>query len=328
MKAYRFIPATILSFCIVSSVIAQKQTDYMQYHRNIGSAEKLISNRKYAEALAVFEKVFDSYEYIFLRDYKAATQLALFLKDEAKAFVFMRSGISGGWTLKQIEANKFLAPLQKRKEWEIIKSDNDSLRNIHNKRLNQQLRAEVRAMFKHDQRLDFPYYLRIGQKAKERYAMRRFKPNSEKQLARLNEILNQYGYPGEKLIGNNIWMSTILSHHNSISTEYTRRDTLYTTLKPRLLIALSKGEISPDDYAIIEDWYIAVKFQRQKAAYGYLNPLLEDEVSKANELRQSIGLRSIEIRNALIDIQAETGMNFYLDGTLWVKRKINIVNKR
>jgi hypothetical protein len=328
MKTHRFIIATILSFCIVSGVIAQKQTDYMQYHRDIGNAEKLLSHRKYAEALVVFEKVFDSYEYIFLRDYKVATQLALFLKDEAKAFGFMRSGISAGWTLKQIEANKFLAPLQKRKEWEILKSDYDSLRNIYHQRLNQQLRAEVRSMIKHDQRLDFPYYLRIGQKAKERYAMRRFKPNSEKQLARLNEILNEYGYPGEKLIGNNTWMSTILSHHNSISTEYTRKDTLYPALKPRLLTAISKGEMSPDDYAVIEDWYVAVKFQRQKAAYGYLNPLLEDELAKANELRQNIGLRSVEIRNTLIDIQAETGMNFYLDGTLWVKGKINIVNKR
>ena len=75
-------------------------------------------------------------------------------------------------------------------------------------------------MFKKDQRLDFPYYLRIGEKAKERYALRKFAPNSGKQIARLNEILDEYGYPGERLTGNDFWMSTILVHHNSISPEY------------------------------------------------------------------------------------------------------------
>ena len=235
---------------------AQKQTDYMNYHRDIISAEELIINDKYLDALLIFEKVFDSYEYIFLRDYKVAAQLALFIKDETKAFNFIRLGISNGWTLKEITKNKFLEPLQKKKEWEIIKFQYDTLRNKYNERINQKLREEVHEMFKRDQKLDFPYYLRIGQKAKEQYALRKFTPNNEKQIARLNEILNEYGYPGEKLIGNNIWMLTILVHHNSISTEYAQKDTLYPTLKPRLLKAIRTGEMLPDDYAIIEDAYV------------------------------------------------------------------------
>ncbi len=76
---------------------AQKQTDYMNYHRDVLSAEELVINEKYSDALLIFEKVFDSYEYIFLRDYKVAAQLALFIEDETRAFNFMRLGISGGW---------------------------------------------------------------------------------------------------------------------------------------------------------------------------------------------------------------------------------------
>lgn len=312
----------------MSSLLAQKQTDYINYHQAIINAEELILNEKYSEALLTFEKVFDSYDYVFLKDYKVAAQLALFIKEETKAFEFIRLGISDGWTLKDIAENKFLEPLQKKEEWETIKSEYDSLRNIYNARLNQKLRSEVREMFKLDQRLDFPYYLRIGQKAKERYAIRKFMPNNVKQVVRLREIFNEYGYPGEKLIGNALWMSTILTHHNSISTAFSQKDTLYPALKPQLLKAIQKGEMSPADYAVIEDWYVAVKSNRQEAAYGYLNTLTEKELPKSNELRQNIGLRPIEIRNALVDVQTRTGMNFYLDGAPWVKGKINAINER
>ena len=319
---------TVLASCMFFKSAAQKQTDYINYHRDIISAEELIVNGKYSEALLVYEKVFDSYDYIFLRDYQVAAQLALFIKDETKAFNFIRSGISDGWTLKEITENKFLAPLQKKKEWEIIKSQYDSLRNKYNERLNQKLSAEVYEMFKRDQRIDLPYYLRIGQKAKEHYALRKFAPNSEKQIARLNEILTEYGYPGEKLIGNNIWMLTILIHHNSISTGYVQNDTLYPALRPRLLDAIRRGQMSPDDYALIDDWYVGVKSNWKDGAYGYVTTLSEQEFSKSNELRQSIGLCSIETRNRLVDIQEQTGMNFYLDGTMWKKGKINFTEKK
>jgi hypothetical protein len=313
---------------MLSELVAQKQTDYMNYHRDIINAEQLIIKEKYSDALLIFEKVFASYEFVFLKDYKVAAQLALFIEDEKRAFKFIRLGILDGWTLKEVLENKFLEPLQKKQEWEVINSQYDTLRNKYNERVNQKLREEVHEMFKRDQKLDFPYYLRIGQKAKERYALKKFAPNNEKQIARLKEILIEYRYPGERLIGNDTWMSTILIHHNSISTEYAQKDTLYPSLKLRLLKAIRKGEMSPDDYAIIEDWYVAVKSNRKEAAYGYLNTLTEQELPKSNELRENIGLHSVEIRNRLVDIQEQTGMNFYLEGTQWVKGKINVVNKR
>jgi hypothetical protein len=318
----------VLAFCTVFKLAAQKQTDYGNYYRDIISAEELIANSKYADALLVYEKVLDLYGYVFLRDYKVAAQLALFIKDETKAFNFIKLGISNGWTLTEITENKFLEPLQKKKEWEIIKSQYDTLRNKYNERVNQKLSVEVYEMFKRDQRLDLPYYFRIGQKAKDRYAIRKFALNSEKQITRLNEILTEYGYPGEKLIGNNIWMLTILIHHNSISKGYVQNDTLYPALKPRLLDAIRMGQLLPDDYALIEDWYVGVKSNWKAGAYGYVTKLTEQEFLKSNELRQSIGLCSIETRNRLVDIQEQTGMNFYLDGTMWMKGKINLVSKK
>jgi len=313
---------------VLSNLTAQKQTDYTNYHLDIVRAEELIADEKYSDALKIFEEVFDKYNYIFLKDYKVAAQLALFTKDETKTFKFIKLGISDGWTLDKLTGDKFFAPLQKEKEWDTIKSQYDTLRSQYRKRINHQLKKEIHEMFNSDQKLDLPYYFRIGKKAKDRYAVRKFGPNSERQIGRLNEILDNYGYTGEKLIGNEIWTLTILIHHNSISTGYEQKDTLYPVLKPKLFGAIRKGEMSPDDYALIEDWYIGVKSNWKDGAYGYVTTLTNKDSAKSNTLRQSIGLCSIETRNRLVDIQMQTGMNFYLDGTMWVKGKINLADKK
>jgi len=328
MNICKFILVTILAFGTFFKLTAQKETDYTNYHQDIIRAEELIIHGKYSDALQIFEKVSDKYDYIFLKEYKVAAQLALFTKNDTKAFKFIKLGILDGWTLDEITGDKFFKPLQKEKEWETIKSQYDTLRSKYNKRINQQLSAEIHEMFKRDQRLDLPYYFRVGQKAKERYAIKKFAPNSEKQITRLNEILNNYGYPGERLIRNEIWTLTILIHHNSISTGYVQKDTLYPALKSKLFSAIRKGEMSPDDYAIIEDWYVGVKSNWKDGAYGYVTALTNKDSATSNTLRHSIGLCSIETRNRLVDIQEQTGMNFYLDGTMWAKGKISFLDKK
>jgi hypothetical protein len=328
MNIWKFVLVTILAFGTFFKLTAQKQTDYTNYHQDIIRAEELVIDGKYSDALQIFEELFAKYDYIFLKDYKVAAQLALFTKDETKAFKFIKQGILDGWTLDEITGDKFFKPLQKEKEWETIKTQYDTLRSKYSKSINQLLSAEIHEMFKRDQRLDLPYYFRIGQKAKERYALKKFAPNSEKQIIRLNEVLNNYGYPGEKLIGNEIWTLTILIHHNSISTGYVQKDTLYPVLKSKLLNAIRKGEMSPDDYALIEDWYVGVKSNWKDGAFGYVTTLTKKKSAKSNTSRQSIGLCSIETRNRLVDIQGQTGMNFYLDGTMWAKGKINFLDKK
>src|ERR1700733_13418300 len=179
MNICKFILGTILALGTCFKLKAQ--TDYTNYHQDIIRAEELIIDGKYSDALQIFEEVLGKYNYIFLKDYKVAAQLAMYTKDEAKAFRFIKLGILDGWTLDEIIGDNFFKPLQKEKEWETIKSQYDTLRSEYNKRINPQLSAEIHEMFKRDQRLDLPYYFRIGQKAKERYAVRKFAPNSEKQ---------------------------------------------------------------------------------------------------------------------------------------------------
>ena len=309
-------------FLVSAGKVYASEPDFRLYHQHIAEAEELIAEESYAGALKVYDEAFSTGKFIFLRDCKVATQLALYLGDIPGSFEYLRLGIRQGWDLRNIRKNKFLLPLQKEPQWKQVLSHYDSLHAIYQSRLDYDLRKEVHQMFKQDQWKAIGALFTFGSKAKDRYAERKFAPNNEEQVARLMEILHGYGYPGEKLIGNNYWMMTILSHHNSISEIYCQEDTMYTYLQPRLLSAIHNGEMSPFEYALIDNWFIAVGSGHTQKSYGYLDGLTDTELVAANLMRSLIGLRRVETRNRLIDIQRQTGMNFYLPD--WPGKNVKI----
>ena len=93
--------------------------------------------------------------------------------------------------------------------------------------------------------------------------------------------------------------------------------------------SLDKGQISPFEIALIENWRTASQSNHQEVSYGYLGPALDPEsLEIVNVMRQEIGLRSIELRNALVKIQDETGINFYLQGEPWQTGEIQVALKK
>lgn len=304
------------------SINTKKNNDYLQYHWQIIEAEKFIANEKFKESLDIYSDVFEFYSFIFLKDYKVAAQIAFYLDKKQKALYYIKEGIASGWELKAIKKNKFLAPLQDESEWKTIENNYNKLRSYYLARIDQPTRDHVQKMFKKDQKKAMGALFRIGNKSQEKYGTNKFAPHSEIQMESLVEILKNKGYPGEKLIGNDYWMSTIISHHNSISKEYNRKDTLYQSIKPALLQAIERGQMSPYEYAMVDDWQKAVASDRTETGYGFLNPPHQLTLSKTNELRQKIGLRTIALRNKLVDVEKTTGMDFHLPD--WVEGHIEV----
>ena len=300
------------------------EPDYAFYHIQILNAEQKIASENFKEALIIYESLFNEYDFVFLRDYQRATQLAFILGNNKKTQDLLGSAIESGWSLKSIKRNKFLAEFRKTDNWKSLKKDYDSLRNQYEKRLNLPLREQVKKMFSKDQGKALGALFTFSSKAQDRYAESKFAPHSIDQMHEFEEIMDSYGYPGEMLIGNSIWMSTILSHHNSISQEFVKRDTLYPSLRPHLIRSLKNGQISPFELALIDDWYLAVKSGRTAVGYGILNSPDKESLKATNELREKIHMRPIELRNCLVEIENETGMDFYLQGEPWIEGKIEM----
>lgn len=299
-----------------------KGQDYRKYNEQTIEAEKLIGKGRFLEALTTYDQLFQNYDFVFLRDFKIASQLSLYLKKGDKSLDLIKRGINAGWELKNIKKNNYLKNHLKKTDWKIIKQSYPGLHSTYLASLEYPLREKVQRMFKEDQRKALGALVKVGNKAQERYAVNKFAPHSEIQISKLIKILEEHGYPGEMLISNTFWMSTILCHHNSISKEYNSYDTAFNFIKPKLIRAIEQGQMSPYEYALIDDWQKAVSSDRTEPGYGFLIPPNHSKLYETNQLRKEIGLRSIELRNKLVDIEMKTGMNFYLPS--WIKGKINI----
>lgn len=289
------------------------EKEYGDYQAAISYAEDLIAAEKWEDAVLVYKQLFERCDFVFLRDCKIAAQVAAYAHKNDDAIAFIKEAIKNGWALKSVRKHKLLKSQIHSSQWLEITAVSDSLSHIFKSRLDPVTRRVIKKMYHRDQRMALGALLTFSSKGQDRYAEKKFAPHSEKQLGKLGIIIDSLGYPGEKLIGNGSWASIILLHHNSISQNYVLHDSLYPRLRPTLLLALQQGQIHPYRFALIQDWYVAVKSAHTQTAYGCLQTeLTRDQLTHINKLRKEIGLHSIETRNKLIKLQKRTGIDFYL----------------
>lgn len=303
---------------------SKRVTNYSNYHAKIIAAEEHISKEEYEKAITLYEETFENFDFIFLRDRQVLTQLYLFTGDMGKGLASIKKGITNGWELQDLKDHKILQDHLGDTEWQVIEEQYDDLHKQFLNRIDSNARKEVQLMFQKDQELAMTIALMEDESEQEEYVMERFPSHSESQLRKLIDHVETKGYSGEFLIGNNFWASTILSHHNSIAQDYVEKDTLYEFIKPKLTQSLKKGYLSPYEFALMEDWKKAVLTDGEESIYGYLKSPNESNIKEIDEARSEIGLRSIELRNKLIDIEEKTGIDLHLPD--WVDGKIIIEN--
>ena len=304
---------------------SEHSPDYLTYHSRVTQAESQLSEGHFQEALIIYEEILDAYSFVFGRDAKIALQLALYLKEDQKALDLLQKTIHQGLDLKEVKKLPGVKRLRKTPAWDRLEKSYDDLKAASLNPVDTLVREMVREMYKKDQKKAMGALMRIGNKAQIAYGEKIFAPHSETQLSELTGIITTGGYPGEKRIRNSYWASTILSHHNSISTAYNQQDSLYPNLKPLLLEALKAGNISPYELALVEDWKIATVSSWSDPGYGYLNSPQAQTLSVTDSLRKALGLRSVTLRNRLVEQEAETGMDFFLPD--WVGGKIEIIKE-
>ncbi len=317
----------VFLFLLLTIQQTRGQSDYREYHQQITRFEQWIVDKQYSKAIAGFDSLFETFEFVFLRDCMLATQVSAYAGDSNMTHRFVSEGVKHGWELKKVKRLSNIEEIMGEELWLLLEAQYDSLRKHHSDRLDQDLLNKVHTLYKKDQKMALKALFRIGDKAQERYGEKKFGPHSNQQLLNLIELLKVSGYPGEKLIGNNYFASTILSHHNSITAEYNQKDTLFDIALPYLKEAFKSGEISPFEFTLIQDWRTAVSNQHEKTSYGFVGAIQSsNEREVANTNRSMLGIRSIELRNKLVDVEKNTGMKMYLPGGPWQDGKIETEN--
>lgn len=308
---------------LFSAVTLLGQPNYLAYHQQIQEAESLLLKEEFAAALESYEKVFEAYPFVFKRDYAIAFQVALVQGEKEKASLFLQRAIQGGLSWKATKSCKKVIKGHPTLSQQEIKDIYLKNRDSALKGRDEDLRAFVREMFKRDQKKALGNFIKVREKAKKKYSESKFGPHSNQQMAKLDSLLSLGKYPGEQLIQNGFWVSTIIGHHNSISEDFVKNDSLYLTLRPRLLTALKKGQMSPNELAIMDSWRHRVgRFEGPNL--GILNPVKTETLNLTNRLRAEIGLPSVEHTNQLIAMEQESGMNLFVPGLGWWGEGIEI----
>ncbi len=132
---------SIFSFVEIKS---NAKPDYDLYHQQVIEAERLIVSENYAKALLVYEQLFSAYEFVFVREYQIAAQLALHANDKEKAIKYIKQGILSGWEMKSIKKNTFLTELRKGEKWKLVEKEYPNLRKQYESNINQDLREQVK----------------------------------------------------------------------------------------------------------------------------------------------------------------------------------------
>ncbi len=313
-----------LFFTLFVSIQLTAQTpDYASYHRSVLEAERLLVQQKFDQALSVYTKLFEEFDFVFLHEYQVAAQLAVYVDQKDVAYEVLEEGIKNGWTKKSVRKHSILHRLKGEPRWEDLMKNAKAWNTMHSERLDNQQKEVVHDMFRKDQWKALGALFKLSSDAQDRYAERRFAPQSEMHVQQLRHMLINSGYPGEKRIGNELWMSTILSHHNSISKEYNSEDSLFTNLYPMLVEAWHKGEIAPFSLALMNEWCLIVT--KGSVGYGILNDVPASEVAEVNARRELVGLRSIDLRNQLVELSEKTQIDFHLPGAGWTEGEIKII---
>lgn len=298
----------ILSLLVVTLIpllSSGQTTNYLEYHAEIIKAEEFIVTKHFNESLEIYRMLANRYEYVFLRDMKVAAQLSAYLNNTDNLFYFLEKGMKKGWTSKEIMKMKIFDKSKNDNRWKKLKANKDQFRREFESSINLQLRIEVKEMLNEDQKRAIRVALIPVEQWRERYTNRKFVPNNRTQVRRINQIIDQFGYPGEKIIGDKSWATVIISHNE--------HDTIYNQLRPKLYSAFKRGELSAIELAIIESWRIAIDTDRKEKGFAiWADEITKSESVKVDSLRQSIGLRSIELNNKLIQIEKKLDMKFYL----------------
>ena len=282
---------TLLLLVIASTSFAQT------YYDHVATADKLYQEKKYKESAKAYEAAFKTDTKKSATDlYNCACTWALAGK-KSKALKNLILSTEHGYTnTKWMQEDTDLAVLQNNKKFKNLVSTLEAKQAAFEATLNQSLKKELGEIMEKDQRHRKnarEYREKYGQDADE-YKELWVKQNELDSLNELRviEIIDEYGYPGKSLVGDQSSVAFFVIQHANLETQ--------EKYLPILTAAAEKGELRYSSLALLID-RVNVSNDR-KQIYGtqigmedgkYIIRPIEDE-KNVNKRREKVGLGPLE----------------------------------
>lgn len=187
----------LLGICLILSGAARATAapDYVtDYYPVINQAELSIVEQDYTAALNAYQYAFAAVPLPFARDYYNAAICALLLQDEKQTYEYLEKLVAKGLSLDYLARQPLLDSLAGTRHWKRFKRRYKKSRRAYEERANLDLRADLDELYARDQ------YFRQAAGGLRVYGdtLRKIETANVQQLLGWVE---QYGYPGEDLIG-------------------------------------------------------------------------------------------------------------------------------
>ena len=300
---------------VISSIFLSLQIfaqDYFEYHRIINRIDENIINEEYSIAIERLDSLSENYNFIFARHCFKALQICCKSGDTINANIWLEKSFIQGIPIWMLKSNELTKNVFNYSTTQHTIEQYDSLHNIYTKSINHVLRNKIDSLFAIDQlytrKVNDGFIL-----LRHTYHGLRWLKNNKNQFEILNEIIDTYGYPGERLIGlpKFIEDSAQFVKHFSFYGPFLKETDAYIMLihyysNPRsdinnkLFKNVKLGNLPPYQYGALND-FMAKWGKKKYGDFKYFNVWHQDtDSSKKAEIddrRNSIGLNSCEQQN-------------------------------
>lgn len=298
--------------------------DYIAYQRIINRVDEDVIGRKYYLAIERLDSLYENFDFIYSRHCFKALQICCKSQDSINAKKWLEKSFIQGVPIWMIRTNDLTKIVFNYSNIQSAIKQYDSLRNIYYSSINLDLRNKIDSLFEIDQeytqKVNDGFFL-----FRHTYYGLRWLKNNKKQFEFLNSIIDQYGFPGERIIGlpKSIEDSTQTIKYFNFYGPILRETNAYIMLihyysNPRadinskLIENVKLGNLPPYQYGALND-FMARWGKKKYGDYKYYNVwhkdpdnLNEDEIKKR---RNSIGLNSYEQQNRNMLIWRERRKN-------------------
>ncbi|MBI1307230.1 MAG: hypothetical protein GC181_11560 [Bacteroidetes bacterium] len=310
----------LLTFVLLISIQPVLAQDYIRYNRIVNRIDEDVLAGNIEKASLRFDTIYLEYDFIFSHHCFKALQISCDLKDSVKAANWLQETILRGIPLWAIQKNEITQEVFNYTNCRLVINNYENLQEQYKASINQKLAKTIDSLLAIDQkRTDKVNNGFIPLRYTWHYV--RWRRNSRKQFLILEQIINKYGYPGERLIGipeDKNDSSKLLKDALFYGPFYRESRTYimlihYYSRKGKnidslLLNEIVKGNLPAFQYGGLNDF-----MSRYGKADNYYNVWHFDpdtsSLSEINLRRDSLGLNSFETQQALKKIWMERRKN-------------------
>lgn len=318
MKAFSF-----LIFCFLISLQTIGQ-DYILYHQIFNRIDEDILQNDFTLALTRLDSIYTNYDFIYATHCIKALQICSHVEDSIQADKWLEKSFKQGVPFWIIRTNELTRKSLLYSTTKNTVQNHDSLYAIYQMSINQSIANKIDSLFIIDQK--------CTRKVNDGFILFRntiyglkWVINNKKQFKIINNIIDEYGFPGEKLIGVSYnWEDSIKNvEHIAFwgpanlgeGKAYTMLVHYFSTrhkeneLEEKLRQNLINGYIPPRQFSNICNLMFRNKKNADKRYYVVSPDVSSDTIDILNNRRHSIGLNSIEQEKRNEEIVKENRKN-------------------